>query len=114
MMFLFDFAADCEYNTIRRKEQASGLFAGRNLPFQNHPVNGYSTVFCVPVHTFHAVVADLFRIQVAQVTFTAPDTLPVIQYTLAMDSHPGITSVLFIIPLWEKKGQESIWRLRFI
>jgi hypothetical protein len=97
---LIDFVADCEYNTIHRKEQASDLFAGRNLPFQNHPVNGYSTVFCVPVHTFHAVVADFLRIQVTPVAFTAADALTVIQYTLAMNSHPRITSVLFIIPLW--------------
>jgi hypothetical protein len=93
---------------------ASGLFSGRELHFQNHPVNGYGTVFCVPVHTFHTIVADLFRIQVAPVTFAASDTFPVIQYALAMNSHPGITSVLIIIPLWEKKGQESICRPRFI
>ena len=62
------------------------LFAAYIL-FHQDSLNTYPSVFSIPFYTFHAIVADLFRIKVTPVAFPAADTLPVIQHTLLMDSH---------------------------
>ena len=40
-----------------------------------------SIIIGIAADTFHAVITDLFRIQVTAVTFPAADAVPVIQYT---------------------------------
>ena len=42
-------------------------------------VDGNPSEFGIPVNAFHAVVADLFRVEIAAVAFPATDTFPVIQ-----------------------------------
>lgn len=56
---------------------------------EHDPVDRDTAIFGIAVHTFHAVVADLFRIQIAAVAFTAADAFPVIQNALSMFGHSG-------------------------
>ena len=57
------------------------------LPFHYNAVDTDASVFCITVHAFHTVVADLVRIQIAAVAFSTADAFPVIQNTLTMYSH---------------------------
>ena len=50
-------------------------------------VNTDSPVFGISVDTFHAIVADFFRIEITPVAFAAADAFTVIKDTLSMFGH---------------------------
>ena len=54
---------------------------------QDNAVDVDSTVFCISVDTFHTIVTDFFRIEIAAVTFAAAYAFTVIQNTLTMYCH---------------------------
>ena len=69
--------------------------------FKHDAVNIDAPVFSISPDTFHAVVADLFRIEIAAVTLTAAYTLSVVQHTLLMHSHRPehlLFDILYIVP----------------
>ena len=55
--------------------------------FKANAVNTDSPVFGISVDTFHAIVADFFRIEITPVAFTAADALTVIKDALSMFGH---------------------------
>jgi hypothetical protein len=82
-----------QYSVPRKKALSHGgrafpLFSFFLIFLQLDPIDGNRAVFRVPLDAFHAVIADLFRVQIAAVTFTASDTFPVIEYAHFMQCHP--------------------------
>ena len=54
---------------------------------QYDTVNPDSAVISISGHTFHTVVTDFIRIQIAAVAFSASDALPVVEYALFIFIH---------------------------
>jgi hypothetical protein len=54
---------------------------------KDDPVNADPAVFGIAIDTFHTVIADFFRIEIAAVAFTAADALPVIKHARMTVSH---------------------------
>ena len=61
------------------------LCRGGRIQLDSVDQNGI--IFSVTLNTLHAVVTDLFRIQVAAITFSATDTFPIIQDTRMLCRH---------------------------
>ena len=59
---------------------------------EHDPVDRDTAIFGIAVHTFHAVVADLFRLKITPVALSAADAFPVIQYARTMILH-----ILFLL-----------------
>ena len=76
------------YNTDTASPERLSVFR-RGFVVEINAVNADAAVICVAFDAFHAVVADLFRIQIAAVAFTAADAFPVIQNALSMFGHSG-------------------------
>ena len=65
------------------------------------------TVLFITANTFHTVIADFVRIQVAAVAFAAADAFPVIQNAHPVQGHPSflLDSTGVIIHPTRKEGQ---------
>ena len=69
--------------------------------FKLYAVNVDAPIFRITFDTFHAVVADLFRIEITAVTLSAAYTLPVVKHTLPFHSHRPehlLFALLYIVP----------------
>jgi hypothetical protein len=84
---IFQYSVPRKKSPLSWRESFSSVFIFL-IFLQLDPIDGNRTVFRVPLDAFHAVIADLFRVQIAAVTFTASDTFPVIEYAHFMQCHP--------------------------
>jgi hypothetical protein len=79
-----DFVVRQTYNGLR----LLNISLGAGFPFQKNTINGNASEIGVSLNTFHAVITDFFRIQIAAVAFTVSDTFPVVQYAWTVHGFP--------------------------
>ena len=59
------------------------------LALQLYIFHGDGAIFAVAIHTLHAVVANLVRVQIATVALSAADADPLIQHAFLLPFHDG-------------------------